>query len=85
MQSFLKYKPSLLVAVPSKVGSAEDVECYTFNSNASDIELSPVVCVPGSVGNHLVKNTVMVRLSASVPLFLTDDTDGKSLSNVNDL
>lgn len=75
MQTFLKYKPSLLVAVPSKAGS--DVECFSFNSSAPEIELVPVECVRGNASNHLIQNTVMVRLSATVPLFLTSDTQGK--------
>ena len=75
-QAFLKFKPSLLVAVPSQAGY-DGVQCFSFNSNAAEVELAPVECVPGPVSNHLVQNTVMVRLSASLPLFLTRDENGK--------
>ena len=74
IQVFLKYKPSLLVAVPSQAGS--DVECFSFNSNASELELESVEYVPGSVSNHLVQNTIMVRLTATLPLFLTNEIKG---------
>ena len=74
-QAFLKFKPSLLVAVPSQAGY-DGVQCFSFNSNAAEVELAPVECVPGPVSNHLVQNTVMVRLSASLPLFLTRDEKG---------
>ena len=74
MQSFLKYKPSLLVAIPSEAGA--QVECFSFNSNAPQLELSPVEYVAGPVSNHLVKNTIMVRVSGSVPLFLTTNANG---------
>ena len=75
-QTFLKYKPSLLVAVPSQPGGYDNVQCFSFNSNASEIELEPVEYVSGSVSNHLVQNTVMVRLSATLPLYLPSDTKG---------
>ena len=75
VQAFLKYKPSLLVAVPSQAGY-DDVQCFSFNSNAPELELEPVEYVPGPVSNHLVQNTVMIRLSASLPLYLTNDEKG---------
>ena len=75
-QALLKYKPSLLVAVPSQAGY-DDVQCFSFNSNAPELELELVECVPGPVSNHLVQNTVMVRLSASLPLYLTSDENSK--------
>ena len=74
-QEFLKYKPSLLVAVPGQ-GSYDDVRCFSFNSSTTELELDPVEVVPGSTSNHLVQSTVMVRLSASLPLFLTGDDEG---------
>ena len=74
MQSFLKYKPSLLVAVPSEAGA--QVECFSFHSSAPQLDLSPVEYVAGPVSNHLVKNTLMVRVTGSVPLFLTSNTNG---------
>ena len=63
------------MAVPSQDGY-DDVQCFSFNSNAAELELEPVECVPGPVSNHLVQNTVMVRLSASLPLYLTTDEKG---------
>ena len=74
-QAFLKYKPSLLVAVPGGAGY-DDVQCFSFNSNVPELELELVEYVPGPVSNYLVQNTVMVRLSASLPLYLTTDEKG---------
>ena len=82
VQVFLKYKPSLLVAVPSQAGY-DDVQCFSFNSNAPELELEPVEYVPGPVSNHLVQNTVMVRLSASLPLSLTSDEKGSTVYGGN--
>ena len=66
------------MAVPSQV-SYDGVQCFSFNSNAAELELEPVEYVPGPVSNHLVQNTVMVRLSASLPLYLTSDGKGNAV------
>ena len=63
------------MAVPSQAGY-DGVQCFSFNYNAAELELEPVEYVPGPVSNHLVQNTLMVRLSASLPLYLTTDEKG---------